>query len=180
MKKISSFQIVSHGVDHSQYFTGVTTHGTKFDHVSLGVGMNEKEAFLEAIEMIDSEIDITIIPKNPKGINAKNKVPAKDAKLDGNELFFHVSILYNISETILIRVTNDGYLLGATSDLINGQSERYWSDYYEEGMSDYSPEIKEITVNSEIAKNLLKQGTSEQVYRDGYEAMNEAMNLQAK
>ncbi len=55
----------------------------------------------------------------------------------------------------------------------NAYYEKYWPDYYEDGYSeDENETILLSNVPEDIADNLLKQGTSDQYYSDGYEAAN--------
>ena len=52
MKKLTSYEIVRHGVEWSDYFQGCGVSFTEFDEVSTGIGDTEKEAFDDAIEQI--------------------------------------------------------------------------------------------------------------------------------
>ena len=45
MKKITEFEIVSHGIDGEQYFPGCGVACTSFDDVATGIGDTEQEAF---------------------------------------------------------------------------------------------------------------------------------------
>lgn len=62
MKKIVAYEIIDHGVEHSQYFQGCGTYGTEYDEVFIGVGNSLKEALSDAAEQIiqfDSEIQLS-------------------------------------------------------------------------------------------------------------------------
>ena len=73
---------------------------------------------------------------------------------------------------LLARVHNDGYLLACTDDLENGWNDSYW---YDMGFKDEEVETILIEVPDYMRDVLLKHGTSEQVYHDGYYAWGEAM-----
>jgi antirestriction protein len=51
-KKIVEFEIEDIGMEHSQYFQGRGTSHSKWDDVSVGIGMTQKEAVDDAIEML--------------------------------------------------------------------------------------------------------------------------------
>lgn len=94
MKK--QYEIVNHGYNHSQYFQGCGTYGTDFDHVVTGCGYNAKEAYEDAAEQIAMAGHKINLPTRPRGINAKDKVPAQLAEDEYNEVYFYVSIRYNL------------------------------------------------------------------------------------
>jgi hypothetical protein len=50
MKKIVAYEIVSHGVEHEQYFQGCGVAFTKYDECYTGIGDSEKAALEDAIE----------------------------------------------------------------------------------------------------------------------------------
>jgi len=47
---ITDYEILRHGVEHSQYFQGCGVSFTRFSEVSTGIGYTEREALLVAIE----------------------------------------------------------------------------------------------------------------------------------
>ncbi len=49
---ITSYEILRHGVEHSDYFQGCGVSFTDFDHVVTGIGDTEKEAFEDALEQL--------------------------------------------------------------------------------------------------------------------------------
>lgn len=66
---------------------------------------------------------------------------------------------------LAVHTTIDGYMIGATRDIRRGIFPDYW------GCDDRDCEIAIWTVDDpEIASHLINQGTSDQEYRDGYEA----------
>lgn len=95
MKK-TNYEIINHGYNHSQYFQGCGTYGSSFDHVVTGCGDNAKEAYNDALEQVAMAGHGTNLPTKPRGINAKDKVPARIAREEMNEIYFYVSIRYNL------------------------------------------------------------------------------------
>ena len=53
-KKITDFEILDHGIDHSQYFQGCGTSFTEFTDVATGIGSSQREAFDNALEQLAS------------------------------------------------------------------------------------------------------------------------------
>ena len=94
MKK--QYEIINHGYDHSQYFQGCGTYGTPFEYVATGCGMTAKEAYEDAVDQIAMTGHKINLPTRPRGINAKDKVPAKIAREETNEIWWYVSIRYNL------------------------------------------------------------------------------------
>lgn len=76
---------------------------------------------------------------------------------------------------LLARVTNEGYMLGATDNMVGGSDESYWSDYYSDQYDENEQVIVEIEVPQEMVQALLDHGTSGQVYSDGYEAWDDVL-----
>lgn len=97
MKKAIAYEIVNHGYEHSQYFQGCGTAFTDYDICITGSGNNAKEAYEDAVEQcygmdIDSDSLDRLLPKRPKGINKKDKVPYAIWKHEENEVYWYVSI----------------------------------------------------------------------------------------
>ncbi len=95
---IPKYEIIDHGVDHSQYFQGCGCAFTEFTNCYTGVGNNAKEAYEDAVGMIYSvegeKADRLKLSKRPRGINAKNKVPAGA----NEEMYYYVSIRYRMED----------------------------------------------------------------------------------
>lgn len=53
-KRITDYEIIDHGIQHSQYFPGCGVAFTRFSHVVTGIGKTAFEAALDAIEQIHS------------------------------------------------------------------------------------------------------------------------------
>lgn len=49
-KKIKDYEILDHGVENADYFTGCGTSFTEFDDVFTGIGNNQREALENALE----------------------------------------------------------------------------------------------------------------------------------
>jgi hypothetical protein len=52
MKTIQEYEIISHGIDYPSYFKGCGTAFTKFEDVSTGIGVSEREALNDALECL--------------------------------------------------------------------------------------------------------------------------------
>lgn len=52
MKPITTFQLVDHGIDSSDYFQGCGIAFTEFTDIATGCGSNPKEAIDDALEQL--------------------------------------------------------------------------------------------------------------------------------
>ncbi|MHB9081678.1 MAG: hypothetical protein ACYC3X_29780 [Pirellulaceae bacterium] len=52
MFKIADFEVIRHGIDHSDYFQGCGTAFTRFSEVATGIGNDEREALDNCLEFI--------------------------------------------------------------------------------------------------------------------------------
>lgn len=117
--KIARFQIIDHGIEHSQYFQGCGTSYTNFDYCVTGCGGNATEAFDDALEQIASgaygSVDLTPIEESQDYKTAQTKrVKAftvekclrREGLLKRNqdmsdlpdcELYYYLSIRYNLA-----------------------------------------------------------------------------------
>lgn len=78
MKKITKYEIINHGIYHSQYFPGCGTYGTDYDQVFTGIGENAKEAYENALDIIATDdYDTESLPSKPRGIRKDNKVSTR-------------------------------------------------------------------------------------------------------
>jgi len=96
-KRITDYEIIDHGIHHSQYFPGCGVLFTRFSHVVTGVGDNAFEAALDAIEQIhelgdyDTDgIDISHLVRMPE-----DKGPEDELIDDHPEFHYYVSIRWN-------------------------------------------------------------------------------------
>lgn len=112
---IKDFELLDFGVDHCQYFPGVGTAYTDFDHVALGCGDNFREAFDDALEnMAQSHDERLNLAKLESDISEEydfashnlespgaSEVYRKANHIDEDddidcELYYYVAIRYNL------------------------------------------------------------------------------------
>lgn len=76
--KVIEYEIINHGMEHSQYFQGCGTSFTRFTHVWTGIGDSSKEAYNDALEQMamEDEQAAVMMPTRPSGIRVRPKVPA--------------------------------------------------------------------------------------------------------
>ena len=93
--KLISYEILDHGMDHSQYFQGCGTAFTNFTHVWTGVGNSSKEAYNDALDQAYMDISDLAdkFPKRPAGFTLRPTVPA-----DSEDVYFYVSIRARIKD----------------------------------------------------------------------------------
>jgi hypothetical protein len=119
MKRITSYELIPHGFDHSQYFQGCGVSFTEFEHVQTGAGCSEQEAFEDALTLLYGSDNIEPFKKFDEESKEMSSacLPiehscGKDGGedfddcgcIDQNEVYFHFSIRYNletIDETVL-------------------------------------------------------------------------------
>jgi len=91
------FEIINHGYENSQYFQGCGVSFTSYTHVATGCGGNAKEAYEDAVEQLcqDPELDsldlANALPSRPRGIRARDKVPAEYSGED-SDTYYYVSV----------------------------------------------------------------------------------------
>lgn len=116
--KIASFEIIDHGIKHSQYFQGCGVSYTNFNEVATGCGQNATEALEDALEQIAcgaQSVDLSAIEESRDYKTAQTKrVKAftvekylrKQGELKRNqdmsdlnncELYYYLSIRYNLA-----------------------------------------------------------------------------------
>ena len=104
------YEIVNYGVEHSQFFQGISTHNTSYDHCVYGIGDTFNDALEDAISQLcercnndrESELAermakwITKAHTMNKKANAKTEIDRSEED-DGepSELYHHVGILYS-------------------------------------------------------------------------------------
>lgn len=110
MKHITDFEIIRHGVEHSQYFQGCGTSFTDFDHVVTGIGDTEQEALDDAVESMaqchsfaDGELDRMISgcgeTWDTRDVSEVLDIEESEEESDEpSECYWHVSIRYNAEE----------------------------------------------------------------------------------
>ena len=87
--KLIDYEIVNHGMEHSQYFEGCGTSFTKFTHVWTGVGDSSKEAYNDALSQMfmDDSAAAEKMPVRPACFTLHPTVPR-----DSEDIYFYVSI----------------------------------------------------------------------------------------
>jgi len=99
---VPDFEVVDHGIEHSQYFHGCGTAFTKFEHVATGCGNDFAEAMEDALESIaqqHSDIDFPAFEQAIKAeIGCKTvSWPESDAvPEDAEDCYYYVSIRYSL------------------------------------------------------------------------------------
>ena len=93
--KLISYEILDHGMDHSQYFQGCGTAYTDFTNVWTGAGNNAKEAYNDALDQAYMDIGgiADKFPKRPAGTHSRPCVP-----VNSEDVYFYVSIRARILE----------------------------------------------------------------------------------
>lgn len=101
MNKVKSFELIDHGIEHSQYFQGCGTAFTDFDHVVTGIGDNPSEAIDDCLEQIASgegDIDTEDLKRRILESESWKEFPVEPQVEDSgedSELWYHVSIRYS-------------------------------------------------------------------------------------
>ena len=91
------YQIIDHGIEHSQYFQGCGTYGTEYSNVVTGIGDSAHNALEDCLEQLGMcEIDISDINNN---LSKESKCDIICNGTSDNcqecELWYHVSVRYN-------------------------------------------------------------------------------------
>ncbi len=108
MKRIGKFEIIDHGIEHSQYFQGCGVALTSLKNVVTGIGDNPAEAIDDClgqvaqagfetegmVSRIMAQKEWEAIPTTPNVLidGVGNFIS------DIEELFYHISILWNEEE----------------------------------------------------------------------------------
>lgn len=102
MKTPKDYEILSHGIEHSQYFQGCGTAFTEFTDVATGIGDTEAEAFEDALDMLVQQDWDTEGISDKDGVASATTSMCKgcDCEFDeyddeGCELHYFVSIRVN-------------------------------------------------------------------------------------
>lgn len=121
---IHDYEVVDHGIEHSQYFQGCGTSFTHYDNVVTGIGDDFAEAFEDCLEQMAqqySDVDYeateklmlqesgeAVWPTEPsvtehvkEFVEDENDEEAADDYMEDCELHYHVSIRYNLSESLV-------------------------------------------------------------------------------
>jgi hypothetical protein len=96
MKTISKYQIVDHGVEHSQFFSGCGTAFTEYESVYTGIGDTPFEALEDALN--DASMDDWDCEHIENELSDKSDIPETEQEDDdefsddASELYHYVSI----------------------------------------------------------------------------------------
>lgn len=93
--KVIEYEIINHGMEHSQCFRGYGVSGTRYTHVWTGIGDSAKEAYNDALDQMamDDEQAAVMMPTRPAGVRSRPKVPP-----DLEDVYFYVSIRARLKE----------------------------------------------------------------------------------
>lgn len=93
--KLIEYEIINHGMEHSQYFQGCGTSFTRFTHVWTGIGDSSKEAYNDALDQmfVDDSEAAEKMPTRPAGFTLRPRVPH-----DSEDVYFYVSIRARLKE----------------------------------------------------------------------------------
>jgi len=101
-KRIGEFELIDHGIEHSQYFQGCGVAFTRFANVATGIGDNPAEAIDDCLEQVatdgwDTEgMEARIMAQ--EGLKAIPTTPSVAAEFgcdETGEAHYHVSIRWN-------------------------------------------------------------------------------------
>lgn len=95
--RVAQFQIEQLGIDHPDYFPGLSTAYTDFEHKALGIGGNALEALNDAIEQVAQTVDdVTALEGVAAFDGITEEIDVVDVDHDGPEALCYVGILYNV------------------------------------------------------------------------------------
>jgi len=101
-KRIGEFELIDHGIEHSQYFQGCGVAFTGFANVVTGIGDNPAEAIDDCLEqMAMSGFDVEGMEARILGQEGWEALPATPSVADEfgcgetGEAYYHVSIRWN-------------------------------------------------------------------------------------
>ncbi len=95
-KAIAEFELVDHGIEHSQYFQGCGLSFTEFDDIATGCGNNYAESVDDALECLaqgdwETEgMEKRILEQELPGYRALPTRPA--VKASAEDCYYYVSI----------------------------------------------------------------------------------------
>lgn len=104
---ITDYEIIDHGIDHSQYFQGCGVSYTRFENVVTGCGSSADEAWNDALEQmacngadisgIESSEDNTHYTSDAaKAADVESFVRSQGEEItDDCELYYYLSIRWN-------------------------------------------------------------------------------------
>ena len=153
MRTITDFELVDHGIEHSQYFQGCGTAFTSFEHCATGIGDNPAEALDDLLEMVAQSGDYSDLDELEKRIRdeagmidwlhpsvaeleeEENENP-DDGDWDCSDTYYHLSLLWNDEETptYSVVVSSIGTVLTTTS---RDEAEKTYREYVQLSKDNY-------------------------------------------
>lgn len=111
MTKLNDFEIIRHGIEYSDYFTGCGYCFSNFDRIATGIGETEWEALQDAIETMAQcytfdndqleriELECTEISENKYSTldYLHDNLPVGIDPEDADSPWYYVSVRYNVS-----------------------------------------------------------------------------------
>jgi hypothetical protein len=85
------YEILNHGIENSQYFSGCGTYGTPYLYCATGIGSTTQEAYEDAVELVYQTIDDAQKLKLPKRIENTDDITYEE---DMEDFYCHVSIRF--------------------------------------------------------------------------------------
>ena len=100
--QVKEFQLIDHGIDHSQYFQGCGVSFTRYEFVSTGCGNNFQEAMDDCMESIAQNhygLDMPAFEqaiKDELGVTTASWPEGDSVPEDSEECYYYVSVRYNL------------------------------------------------------------------------------------
>ncbi len=93
---VTDYEVVDHGIYHSQYFQGCGVCFTKFDHVVTGCGNDFSDALSDALDSMAQHVGgiEELEGLDQVCIDGGDDVVPDDAE----DTYYYVSIRYNVAE----------------------------------------------------------------------------------
>lgn len=94
MAILIDWQVINHGIEHSQYFQGCGVSFTKYDFCVTGIGMTASEAREDCYEQL-AQMGFAIpeeLEDDALAETGNYSVPEHVASEDNNECYVHISI----------------------------------------------------------------------------------------
>lgn len=153
MKKIAEWEVLDHGLCHSQYFQGCGTSFTPWDDCFTGIGSSGQEALEDALEQAAQFYEWSaILEEDMLGEVSDMEDPEVTGQPEEGELWHFVSVRFKAGSLYEVSVGNIGtvYLGNDEAD-----AEGEYDDYVErskEGLGRAGGEAVVLMKDNEIWK----------------------------
>lgn len=112
MARVTDYELIGHGIEHSQYFRGCGVFGTPYKHAVTGMGDNPAEAIEDCLEQVAQggfaaeDLETRILadegwesfPTTPS-VSERFPVDGDGDEWEGDcELHYRVSIRFNVAD----------------------------------------------------------------------------------